>query len=158
MFRFISVILQISITAFAGFVGAIGGSSGQDSALSQHVAESVSYASTSLIVKPSASGGFPKIQKDMPAPSIAAGSGGEGAKALPRDEQGGPEGGSVLEKIGEMIDETGQDSEPTSGESEKESLGNEGTVLRERSEDEAPNRKKRMFEEQDEQGRGRDEL
>ena len=157
MFRFVSVILQISITAFAGSVGAIGGSSGQDSALSNHVSEIISSASTSLIVKPSASGGFPKIQKDMPAPSIAAGSGGEGAKAPPRDEQDGPKGGSVLEKIGEMIDETRQDNEHASGESEKENLGNEETVLRERTEDEAPNRKKRMFEEQDGQ-RVRDEL
>ena len=158
MLRFISTLLQISITAFAGLVGATSGSSGQRPALSQHASGSISSASTSLIIKPSASGGFPKIQKNMPAPSVAAGSGGEGAKVPPRDEQGGSEGGSILDKIGEMIDQTKQDSAPAIEEHETAKDGLEETILRERSEEDPPNRKKRMFKEPDEGERVRDEL
>ena len=89
----------------------------------------------------------------MPAPSVAAGSGGEGAKAPPKDEQDNQEGKTVLDRIGEMIDETRDNETSMSEELERANYEdekivlNEETVLRQRSDDEPPNRKKRMFEE-----------
>lgn len=156
MLRFISSILTVSISFFSTFAGLVGGS-GSRAAVSK-VGDKLS---TSLIVKPSATGGIPRFSKVMAAPSIAVGGGGKGGNAPPGN-QVPPGHGSVLDQIGKIIDDGQGEGKTASGGSEQASEANQGTVLRERSEDERPNPKKRMFEEPTvgrEQGeRVRDEL
>lgn len=142
-------LIQVIIGTSASVVGAVGGTS-QSSILSE--------VSTSLITKPSATGEIPKFGAGMSAPSVNVGGGGSGAKdqqyRAPRSE-----GKPLTEKIGEMIDESQKEGKSV-GNSEEAS--SEGTVLRERSSDEPPNPKKRMWEEPlnplQQSGRPRDEL
>ena len=155
MFRFITTIINIIISTFAALLGSVG-TSGQ---ASEH------QLSRSLIIKPSAKSGsgFPRFSgRDMPAMSIAAGGGGTGAKAPPsvgQDKQDTSKGESLLDKVGKMVEESREEDE---GPSRGSRHADESTVLRERSEEEPPNPKKRMFEESrvsENQGeRVRDEL
>lgn len=112
-------------------------------------------SSTSLIVKPSATGGIPKFDTGMAAPSINVGGGGSGAKDQeyrpPSQSQGNPEGKSLTDEIGKMAEETQQQARE----------GNQkGTVLRERTSEETPNPKKRVWQEpvDSSQQQPRDEL
>lgn len=91
----------------------------------------------------------------MSAPSVNVGGGGSGAKGQgyrpPPQSQGDPEGKSLTEEIGKMAEETQRQARE----------GNEkGTVLRERTSEETPNPKKRVWEEpvDPSQQRPRDEL
>lgn len=156
MLRFISSILTVSIIFFSTFAGAIGGSG--SSAAASSVGDRIS---TSLIVKPSATGGIPRFSEVMAAPSIAVGGGGKGGQA-PQGNQVPRGDGGVLDQIGKMIDESQEEDKTAGGATDQASEANRGTVLRERNEDERPNPKKRMFEEPDvgrDQGsRVRDEL
>lgn len=156
MLRFISSILTVSISVFSAFVSAVGGS-GSSAAVSR-VGDKIS---TSLIVKPSATGGIPRFSQVMAAPSIAVGGGGKGGQA-PQGNQVPSGDGSVLDQIGKMIDESHEEGETGRGASEQASEADRGTILRARNEDERPNPKKRMFEEPSvERGQGdrvRDEL
>lgn len=144
MLRLTFSLIHIIIGASASVVGAIGGAS-QSSVLSE--------VSTSLIVKPSATGGIPKFSAGMSAPSVNVGGGGSGAK----DQQyRAPQSESkpLTEEVGKIIDDS-QKEEKSGGNSDEPS-SSAGTVLRERSSDEPPNPKKRMWEEHGD--RPRDEL
>ena len=156
MLRFISSVLTVSISLFSAFVGAVGGAG--SSAAASRVGDKIS---TSLILKPSATGGIPRFSKVMAAPSIAVGGGGKGGQA-PHGNQVPLSDGGVLDQIGKMIDESQEEGKTASGATDQASEANQGTVLRERNEDENPNPKKRMFEEPsvggDQGGRVRDEL
>lgn len=126
---------------FAAIVGVFGGAS-SSSALYQ-ASERVS---TSLIVKPSAKGGIPKFASGMAQPSFAVGAGGGGAKIALQDQAIPRSAGdnSISDQVGTMAEESrrqGGSGDASSQQSEQ------GTVLRERTEDEPPNRKKRMWEE-----------
>ena len=150
IFRGIITVFQASFAIFAPILGAVGGSS-QSAALSK--------ASTSLIVQASATGGFPKFSDNMAAPYIKVGGGGEGAKR-DQEEQDTPKEGTLIDKIGKMIDNSQESGQmPVEGEaSQQHGQDNQGTILRERREDEQPNPKKRMFEDPPAGDRIRDEL
>ena len=120
------------------------------------------------------------MNPNMPPASVRVGAGGEGAKQEnPHEDKN--KNTPLSDKVGEMAEESARQQErQQSGKSEKfvrreleynedddddeddededEEDGGEtsGTVLRERREDEAPNPKKRMWEEPVAQG-GRDE-
>ena len=79
---------------------------------------------------------IPTFEPNMPAPSIRAGAGGEGAK-----KDVAYDSDNVSEQVGETIEKNQQSTKTAIGEEEG------GTVLRERAEDERPNPKKRMWEE-----------
>ena len=152
MLSVVTLLLQVSIGAFVNLTSAFGGSS-KTSALSS-VSTQIS-SSKSLIVKPSATGGSPKFRADMSAPHVNVGVGGkdmrsEGSRENDQDE------GSLLDKIGQMTEDSGQGKqssqsggEPAQSGGEAYQVGNpdQETVLRERNTDEPPNPKKRMFEE-----------
>ena len=135
---------QILFGASASLAGALGARS-KSASLSQL---SDQY-STSLIIQPSATGDIPKFKPGMSAPSI--GFDRERAKEQPSEPQSGAQ--SISEQVGEMAEK---------GQREADEQTDSGTVLRERREDEAPNPKKRMWQENvnsHEQGdRQRDEL
>ena len=144
MFSIISLFLQFSLSTFASLVGATGDP------------RQTSASSRSLKVQPSANGGFPRFSNSMAAPSINVGAGGKDVRAAP-SRQAGQNDESLLDKVGKMLDNSEQeaDEERQSGQAEA------GTVLRERTADEPPNPKKRMFEEpplRNEGERVRDEL
>ena len=151
MFSLILLFLQVSVGTFASLVGATGGPK-QSSVISRQS----SASSRSLKVQPSAKGGFPRFSNSMAAPSINVGAGGKDAKtALSR--QAGQEDESLLDKVGKMLDKSEQEAD----EQIKSDQADECSVLRDRTADEPPNPKKRMFEEsplQNERERVRDEL
>ena len=108
----------------------------------------------SLKIQPSATGRGYTRNPDMPAPSVRVGVGGEGARRAQGDK---------MDEVGRMAEETreqerGQQSSeqpqqvdesaelPEEEEGQNEEQG-EGTVLRERMDDEPRNPKKRMWEE-----------
>jgi len=152
---FIVQILVGTLSSAAGIVGA----KNQSLALSQ----SSAIISTSLAQIPTGTGKIPKRQPGQPAPSIMVGAGGQGAKMQPPAQQ--PEssqeskGDKILsDQIGKMVERSEQEKK-ASGEGDREQ---QGTVLKERTEEDGPpNPKKRMFEEpidQDQESRNRDEL
>jgi len=147
MLSLVSLFLNVTVGAFLNLVGA-GGPPSQSSVLS---------SSRTLIVQPSATGDFPRFKPNMAAPSIGVGAGGQGAKAG-ASGQAGQSDDSLMDKVGKIID----GSEQEQGESSQSGQMEEGTILRERRADEAPNPKKRMFEEppppRQEGERVRDEL
>ena len=157
--RFVTTVLNISIGSFAALIGA-SKVSNQSTTLSQ-VSERVQ---TSLIVKPSAKGGFPRFGGEMPTMSIAAGGGGTGAKSPPsfQDDQGTREGERILDKVGEMAEDGRNQAQESTKRLSETRPREERTVLRERIEGELPNPKKRMFEEprivENQNERIRDEL
>lgn len=80
----------------------------------------------------------------MPAPSIAVGAGGSGAKApQPGQESSGAEQ-SLSEQIGQIAEQSQEDQRAPTASSENT---RQETTLREREKDEPRNPKKRMWEE-----------
>lgn len=149
--RFSLSLLALLSTAF----GALGATK-QSAALS-YASESIS---TSLKIQPSATGGIPTFEADMPAPSVGVGGVGKSGNPQRPDREDGSDGKSFLDKVGKMAEQSrdgkGQPAQPA------QEAGS-GTVLRERDTDEPPNPKKRMWEEppppaQEEQEQVRDEL
>lgn len=131
--------------------------------------QTTNTVSTSLIIKPSATGGPPRFHRPgMSAPSIPVGAGGAGAK----DQQDRPpqvQDKPLSEAIGQMAEESrhqqGDQSTNRASQQQQQQQQNinsastappHGTILRERRSDEAPNPKKRMWEENT--GMARDEL
>ena len=130
---------QVVLSLFATVVGSLGGSK-QSNALLQ-ASERIS---TSLIVKPSATGGFPKSHPGMSAPSVAVGAGGRGAKAKRPDQPSPKSEQSLSDQVGDMAEATQTSTNSADGDSKV--LG-QGTTLMARSSEEPPNPKKRMWEE-----------
>lgn len=154
--RLILLPLQLIIGTLSSAAGTVGAKN-QSIALSQ---SSVSI-STSLAQRATGLGSVPRRHPDQPAPAIMAGAGGYGAKMQPPGQQAQPsrepEGEkSLSEQIGEMAEQS-KDEGKEPGKEEQE-----GTVLRERTEEDGPsNPKKRMWEEPIDQGQEsqpRDEL
>lgn len=156
-------LLAGSLSAVAGTVGA----KNPSIALSQ-ASQSVS---TSLAQKPTGTGKIPKFRPNSPAPSVHVGAGGQGAKMQQPEHLSRIGDKSLSDQVGEMAEqsrkeeqgqkeeqsgkeEPSQEEEPSQREEHtrpedtatREGEG-QGTVLRERREDEPPNPKKRMWEE-----------
>lgn len=137
--RLIIFSIGVFLNLFATIAAALGGAE-QSNALSQ-ASERIS---TSLIIKPSVTGGFPRFQPNMAAPSIAVGAGGSGAKATQSEQNSGSTETNLSEQVGQTAEQSQQQQqEALSVTSESAS---QGTVLRERSSNEPPNPKKRMWE------------
>lgn len=130
----------VLLNLFATIAGALGGVK-QSNALS-HASERIS---TSLIIKPSATGDFPRFKPNMAAPSMAVGAGGSGAKASQSEHNSESTGKSLSEQVGQMTEQSQQQQQEAS--SVTSESASQGTVLKERSSDEPPNPKKRMWEE-----------
>ena len=79
----------------------------------------------------------------MSAPSVAVGAGGSGAKAKQPDQPAVKSQQSLSSQVGDMAEAALKDSKSVDNESKER---NQGTTLRERSSNEAPNPKKRMWE------------
>ena len=147
MWRLTSAILNV----FVALLGAAGATK-QSAALS-NASEQIS---TSLVVQPSATRGvIPTFEASMSAPSINVGGGGKGR---PPPESPQSEDKTLSEQVGEMV-EASQKAKDVKVESSQPAAA-QGTVLRERRNDEAPNPKKRMWDEPppQEEARQRDEL
>lgn len=130
----------VFLNLFATIAGAVGGAK-QSSALSQ-ASERIS---TSLIIKPSATGHFPRFQPNMVAPSMAVGAGGSGAKATQSEQNSESTKTKLSEQVGQATEQSQQQQQEASIATSE--IASQGTVLRERSSDEPPNPKKRMWEE-----------
>ncbi|MCJ1283780.1 hypothetical protein MMC26_003111 [Xylographa opegraphella] len=145
MLSLVTLFVQVSIGAFISFAGAIGGSS-PSSALS-NVSTEIS-SSTSLIIKPSATGKSPRFRADMSAPYINVGAGSKD-KRFDGSEPSSLNEGSLSDKVGQMAENSRQGEQSSQSDSETLQPAHAGqdTVLRERTADEPPNPKKRMFEE-----------
>ncbi|KAL8824017.1 MAG: hypothetical protein Q9191_005367 [Dirinaria sp. TL-2023a] len=146
---------QLILSLFATIVGSVGAAKQSDALL-----QASERISTSLIVKPSATGGFPRYQPNMPAPSVAVGAGGSGVKAPQPGAESSSAEKSLSERVGQMAEQSQEVQRAPSTSSEN--AGQE-TVLRERNDDEPPNPKKRIWEEPrpevpTEGSRARDEL
>ena len=139
VWRLLTFNTRVVLSLFATIAGSLGRAK-QSSAILQ----ASERLSTSLIVKPSATGGFPRFRSDMPAPSIAVGAGGSGAKAKQPDQPAVKSDGGLSDRVGNMAEATHKDSSSADGESIEKV---HGTTLREPSSNEAPNPKKRMWEE-----------
>lgn len=136
---FVVQLLVGSLSAVAGAVGA----KDQSSALSQ-ASESIA---TSLAQKPTGTGKIPTFKMSSPAISVNAGAGGQGAKMQQPGQPSRKEEKSFSGQVGEMAEQS-QKLEHTQPEKTATTEGEQqGTVLRERREDEPPNPKKRMWEE-----------
>ncbi|KAF6240358.1 hypothetical protein HO173_001969 [Letharia columbiana] len=128
-----------SLSAVAGTVGA----KNQSSALSQ-ASESIV---TSFAQKPTGTGKIPTFRPNSPAPSVNVGAGGQGAKMQQPQQPSRKEDKTLSDQVGEMAEQS-QKEEHTQLENTATAEGEQqGTVLRERREDEPPNPKKRMWEE-----------
>ena len=128
-----------SLSAVAGIVGA----KSQSSALSQ-ASERIS---TSLAQKPTGTGKIPTFRPNYQAAPVHVGAGGQGAKMQQPEHSSGKEYKSLSDQVGEMAEQSrkGEHTRPentATGDGEQQ-----GTVLRDRREDECPNPKKRMWEE-----------
>ena len=153
IWRLVISLIHISIGSLALF-----------SSTAQSQAISSLSTSTSLIIKPSATGGPPRFyHSGRSAPSIAVGAGGAGAKD--REYRPPPPQGSnrpLSEAIGEMAEQSrhqqegAQDGKEATQQQEQQqsvesastaSQHGSGTALRERRSDEPLNPKKRMWEE-----------
>lgn len=159
-------LLAGSLSTAAGFAG----TKIQSVALS-HTSASIS---SRLAEKPKGTGKIPTRPPGQPAPSIRVGAGGYGAKmqqpSQPSQPTQGPkkEDKTLSDKVGEMAEQSQEKQEPSrvpehQGESESgKKQEDQGTVLRERTEEDGPpNPKKRMWEEpidEQEAHRHKDEL
>ena len=165
LFRLTFSVFQLLFGAFATLAGTLGPAT-QSSAIS----EFSERASTSLIVKPSATGAIPKIPKDMSVPPIAAGAGGMGAKEKAPDRSKTEEERKGLsDQIGEMAEnsqkaQAAEENDVSEEQGDRDAPEKQGeTTLRKRGADEPPNPKKRMWEESterksQEENHPRDEL
>ena len=128
-----------SLSAVAGIVGA----ENQSVSLS----EASGSISTSLAQKPTGTGKIPTFKPNSPAPSVHVGAGGQGAKMQQPEQPSRIKEQSLSNQVGEMAEKS-QKEEHTQPENTATGEGEQqGTVLRERRDDEPPNPKKRMFEE-----------
>ena len=150
-------VLVGSLSAVAGTVGA----KSQSSAFSR-ASESIS---TSLAQKPTGTGKIPTFRPDSSAPSIHVGAGGQGAKMQQPEQPSRIEEKSLSDQVGKMAEQSQREEQSLKEEqtqkgeqtqkdehTEPEDTATlegerQGTVLRERREDEPPNPKKRMWEE-----------
>ena len=142
-----------SLSALAGTVGA----KNQSIALSQ---ASKSFA-TSLAQKPTGTGKIPTFKSNSPAPSVNVGAGGQGAKMQQPGQPSGEKAKSLSDQVGEMAEQSQKESRTQLENTANAEEEGQGTVLRERKEDEPPNPKKRMWEEpidRSRQNAPRDEL
>ncbi|MCJ1306517.1 hypothetical protein MMC25_000160 [Agyrium rufum] len=152
-YSLVRLFVNVSFGALAGLLGAVSSASGGAGSGNKAALESVSSkVSTSLVVKPSATGrGAPRFGAGMAAPSIAVGAGGQGAKSE-REGEGTKESGSLLDKVKDMIDESRQTGDEAGdskdslkgGAEQGGEIPGEETVLRERRPDEKPNPKKKF--------------
>lgn len=145
IFQLSIYLLQLLLGTLTALTNATGGGSASQS-------RSTLSTSTSLIVQPSAKGGFPKFHPSMSAPNIAAGGGGAGAKEQPLNPRNTKTTENTISgEIEKMAENSGDLSAGSRGESatnDVEAVGQQqSTILRERREDELPNPKKRMWEE-----------
>ena len=125
---------QILLGVLASVAGSVGGAK-QSSVIS----EASQKFSKSLIVEPSETGGLPKISPHMPAPSISVGAGGSGNKSVQPERSPQTLDKSLSDQVGEMADDSVRATETAESASVE-------TILKERSPDEPPNPKKRMWE------------
>ena len=128
-----------SLSAVAGTVGA----KNQSSALSQ---ASGSIA-TSLAQKPTGTGKIPTFKSNSPAPSVNAGAGGHGAKMQQPEQPSRKKDKSLSDQVGEMAEQSQKEEHIQLEDTVTAEEEQQGTVLRERREDEPSNPKKRMWEE-----------
>ena len=157
-------ILATTLSSAAGVVGA------KDKSIA--LSHSSATIATSLAHGPTGKAKIPKRQLGQEAPSIMVGAGGYGAKMQPPSHQSRPpqevqKERTLSEQIGEMA-EGGHQEQTIGGDNRKDKAAKEddhapqGTVLRERTEEDGPpNPKKRMWEEPSDQqadSRPRDEL
>lgn len=114
-------------------------------AKSQSSVASSQHPRTSLIIKPSASGGFPRrpVDANQPPPYVPVGGGGRGYAQDPSQP------GSVSQQVGQMAEQSeaqAQGQAQQGGEERKEPvIRGDGTVLQES--DKPRNPKKKMWEE-----------
>lgn len=141
----------VALSTALGITGG-GGSARALSSSSQLVSSSTRPL---LIVKPSATGGPPRMEGQRERPYIPAGAGGHGAKV---DREGGGGGGaeeSLSEKVGRMAEASREEGRGEGeGKGEMEGEGEEEEPVARRgdgkplvSSDKPPNPKKRMWEE-----------
>ncbi|KAL8791541.1 MAG: hypothetical protein Q9195_005869 [Heterodermia aff. obscurata] len=95
--------------------------------------------SKSLTVEPNKIGVFPKISSNMPAPSIPGGARDSGTKSLQPDQSPNNLDKSLSDQVGEIAEASEKATETAESTSAE-------TTLKERSTDEPPNPKKRMWE------------
>lgn len=136
-----------SLSAVAGTVGA----KNQSSALSQ-ASEGIS---TSLAQKPTGTGKIPTFRPNSPAPSVNVGAGGQGAKMQQPEQPSQEEDKSLSDEVGEMAEQSQKEQQIQPEKTVHTAGEQQGTVLRERREDEPPNPKKRVWEEPIDRSQGR---
>ena len=157
-------IWRLSLFSVQLLVGTLSSAAGVIGAKNQSLALSQSSASisTTLAQLPTGTGKIPKRQPGQQAPSIRVGAGGYGAKMQPpekqtHDSQKSEGDENLSDQVGKMAEQS--EAEKQSG---MDSQEKQGTVLRERTEEDGPaNPKKRMWEEPIDRGqdtRPRDEL
>ena len=142
-----------SLSAVAGTVGA----KNQSRALSQ-ASESIAK---SLAQKPTGTGKIPTFRLNSPAPSVNVGAGGQGAKMQQPQQPSQEEDKSLSDQVGELAEQSEKEQHIQPEKTVAVEGERQGTVLRERRDDEPPNPKKRMWEEPIDRSQGvalRDEL
>ena len=125
---------QVLLGVLASVAGSIRGAK-QSSVIS----EASQRISKSLIAEPSETGRFPNFSSNMPAPPIPVGAGGRSTKSLQPEQSPQNLDKNLSDEVGEMAEaskKATETAETTSAE----------TTLKERSADEPPNPKKRMWE------------
>ncbi|KAI9879690.1 MAG: hypothetical protein M1830_007636 [Pleopsidium flavum] len=135
----IKVAWKLSVGLLAS-LGIIGGAASQSSS------SLVRGTGTSLIVQPSATGGFPRFSPGMSAPSIVVGGGGRGAAGPPPNQASRSEEGSMSEQVGKMAEESQehqQDGERQGGPDDSTEIGR----AKQKQQQQPRNPKKRMWEE-----------
>ncbi|CAD6588142.1 MAG: hypothetical protein ASARMPREDX12_003178 [Alectoria sarmentosa] len=128
-----------SLSAVAGTIGA----QNQSSTLSQ-ASEGIV---TSLAQKPTGTGKIPTFKPNSPARSVNAGAGGKGAKMQQPEQPSRKEDKSLSDEVGEMAEQSRKKEYTQPENTATTEVERQGTVLRERREDERPNPKKRQWEE-----------
>ena len=125
---------QVLLGLLASVAGSVGGAK-QNSLIS----EASQRFSKGLIVEPSETGRFPDFSPNMPAPSILVGAGESETKSLQREQSLQKSDDSLSDQVGKMAEASEKATETAERASAK-------TTLMERSTDEPPNPKKRMWE------------
>lgn len=128
-----------SLSAVAGTVGA----KNQSRALSQ-ASESIA---TSLAQKPTDTGKIPTFRPNSPAPSVNVGAGGQGAKMQQPEQPSSEEDKGLSDQVGKMAEQSQKEQHIQPEKTATAEGERQGTVLRDRRDDEPPNPKKRMWEE-----------